>query len=921
MENNSTRSLYNFYPKQSIRLTNINNLTSRNFFIPPADPLIERKNIPLNPPKFGKNYTIVDLPSFNNYINDFDEEFFLEKKDRIQLSFQEYILDLYINSNKMLKKLVYYKENFNNEGKVTIENIVNLRELEKKRNKKKKNEINIENLIRNNGFNIEETLIFESKFESGNLQLAYFTQKMNDEDNIDKIDKYQLFLHNDTNTNGYTQWFFFRVKNMKKDKRVNFNIMNMLRKTSKYCYGIKIWVFSKKGNLIEKKTWHHTIENVKYYKNNLYRIYKGGRQYYYSLSFDYTSKYDNDEIYFANCIPFTYTDLMKDLNYYTKYENNKYPFFHRKTLCQTIGGNDIDYITINNSYINNAFNNDKNRKVIFLIARQHPSETVGSWKIKGAIKFLLGNSDEAKYLRDNFIFKIIPMINVDGVISGNTRTSFSGCDLNRRWINPNEFLHPEIFYTKNLIHNFSLKYSIECIIDFHGHFGAFNSFFYGNYIYHNFEACKFFPFTCSKLCDIINFDKCKFKMPKYKNGTGRIHLFKEYNIENVFTLETSYFGCISGKYANQYFDTEKLENIGRDVCIGILYLFYHNNLKDGIKNISLKNELKDKIEKNYNQIEKEFNEYIEKKKKEKLNENENEDEDKEKSEKEYSISSNESDSESEPSGDNLSIEEIQNLLPINSKRKKNKKRKSVRQPLHVISKKNQLLELNLSDNNNKLSQPLKTVNYNNSNNMKLPKVNVNPLTEKKNQNSNSKRKNLFSATNRKKPFENSINSFSNNHNNNKEITINNIKTNTNNKDIIINNHLIDSQTQTEQIFFKMHWTYFLGTYNIITPKINYKNYLQNNSIDYIFEKKGYGVYLKTRPKTINKTNSGKKIINNMKNNFYNFEKKANRNYLSEYSLNLENFNNNHFQAKSPKPINFFYSKNNIIPFDINNNKK
>ena len=38
---------------------------------------------------------------------------------------------------------------------------------------------------------------------------------------IDKIDKYQLFLHNDTNTNGYTQWFFFRVKNMKKDKRVN----------------------------------------------------------------------------------------------------------------------------------------------------------------------------------------------------------------------------------------------------------------------------------------------------------------------------------------------------------------------------------------------------------------------------------------------------------------------------------------------------------------------------------------------------------------------------------------------------------------------------------------------------------------------------------------------------------------------------
>ena len=44
---------------------------------------------------------------------------------------QEYILDLYINSCKMLKKLVYLKEDFNEEGKVTIENIVNLKEYER----------------------------------------------------------------------------------------------------------------------------------------------------------------------------------------------------------------------------------------------------------------------------------------------------------------------------------------------------------------------------------------------------------------------------------------------------------------------------------------------------------------------------------------------------------------------------------------------------------------------------------------------------------------------------------------------------------------------------------------------------------------------------------------------------------------------
>lgn len=43
------------------------------------------------------------------------------------------------------------------------------------------------------------------------------------------------------------------------------------------------------------------------------------------------------------------------------------------------------------------------------------------------------------------------MINVDGVIVGNYRTSFSGNDLNRRYLDPNPKLHPEIFALKTLM--------------------------------------------------------------------------------------------------------------------------------------------------------------------------------------------------------------------------------------------------------------------------------------------------------------------------------------------------------------------------------------------------------------------------------------------------------------------------------------
>jgi murein tripeptide amidase MpaA len=56
--------------------------------------------------------------------------------------------------------------------------------------------------------------------------------------------------------------------------------------------------------------------------------------------------------------------------------------------------------------------------------------------MKGAIDFLTSDAPEARVLRDKFVFKLVPMLNVDGVVNGNYRCSLSGADLNRRWKNP-----------------------------------------------------------------------------------------------------------------------------------------------------------------------------------------------------------------------------------------------------------------------------------------------------------------------------------------------------------------------------------------------------------------------------------------------------------------------------------------------------
>jgi hypothetical protein len=51
--------------------------------------------------------------------------------------------------------------------------------------------------------------------------------------------------------------------------------------------------------------------------------------------------------------------------------------------------------------------------------------------MNGVIEFLIGNEERSKFLRDNFVFKIIPMQNPDGVIVGNYRCCLMGNDMNR----------------------------------------------------------------------------------------------------------------------------------------------------------------------------------------------------------------------------------------------------------------------------------------------------------------------------------------------------------------------------------------------------------------------------------------------------------------------------------------------------------
>ena len=76
-------------------------------------------------------------------------------------------------------------------------------------------------------------------------------------------------------------------------------------------------------------------------------------------------------------------------------------------MCKSLAGNDVDMLIVT------IFSSDPVdiavRKSDFVSSRVHPCETNASWMMDGVIEFLVGDSDKAKFLRDTFVFKIIPM--------------------------------------------------------------------------------------------------------------------------------------------------------------------------------------------------------------------------------------------------------------------------------------------------------------------------------------------------------------------------------------------------------------------------------------------------------------------------------------------------------------------------------
>ena len=300
-------------------------------------------------------------------------------------------------------------------------------------------------------------LQFNSRFESGNLRLAIQISQF----------EYDLVLDDDVNTptGRFTQWFYFSISGTR-PAHYRFNIINMSKSASQFGNGMQVCV--KSGGV-----WRRRGDDVTFTKNQYLKRNDGVT--YSTLSFSLVFGDGEENFSVAYHYPYTYSQLQRDLARLE--ESPKFTSYCRRAvLCKSLGGIDCDLLTITN-FEDTLTVPMSCRKYVYLSARVHPGESNSSYIIRGLIQFLLSADEVAVTLRQNLIFKIVPMLNPDGVILGNHRCGLAGKDLNRDWMNPKS---PTILWTKLMYtHMINCGRKVLLACDIHGHSRKKNVFMYG----------------------------------------------------------------------------------------------------------------------------------------------------------------------------------------------------------------------------------------------------------------------------------------------------------------------------------------------------------------------------------------------------------------------------------------------------------
>ena len=191
------------------------------------------------------------------------------------------------------------------------------------------------------------------------------------------------------------------------------------------------------------------------------------------------------------------------------------------------------------------------KKKVWMIARQHPGESMAEWFVEGMLERLLDDNDSvSRSLLNQCVFYVIPNMNPDGAVLGNLRTNAVGANLNREWLEPTLERSPEVF----LVRRKMLDTGVDLCLDVHGDEGLPYNFVVGSegtagYSPRIAELENLFKVTWSASCpdfqDEVNYGACA---PGAANPTLATNWIAQQ------------FGCLAFTIEMPFKDNAKLPN-------------------------------------------------------------------------------------------------------------------------------------------------------------------------------------------------------------------------------------------------------------------------------------------------------------------------------------------------------------------------
>ncbi|XP_060645962.1 cytosolic carboxypeptidase 6 isoform X1 [Drosophila nasuta] len=408
-------------------------------------------------------------------------------------------------------------------------------------------------------------LCFDAAFETGNLGKAELVGEF----------EYDLFLRPDTCNPRYRFWFNFTVDNVKQDQRVLFNIVNISKSRNLFNCGLTPLVKSS-----SRPKWQRLPKRqVFFYRSAMH-------QGHYVLSFGFNFDKEEDVYMFALASPYSYSRLQSYLNVIDARQGPE-KRFTRCVLVKSLQNRNVDLVTIDQVTHNQRSTNRLERsfiRVIVILCRTHSSEAPASHVCQGLIEFLVGNHPIAQVLRENFVFKIVPMVNPDGVFLGNNRCNLMGQDMNRNWHVASEYTQPELHAIRNVLKELdnSDTYQIDFVIDLHANSSMHGCFIYGNTYedVYRYERHLVFPRLFASNAQDYVAEHTMFNADERKAGSVRRYCCERLSdTVNAYTLEVSMAGHYlrDGKTIALY-NEDGYHRVGRNLTRTLLQYYRFINV-------------------------------------------------------------------------------------------------------------------------------------------------------------------------------------------------------------------------------------------------------------------------------------------------------------------------------------------------------